>query len=98
MLRIPCPICGLRDEPEFIFGGPAHVTRPRFDCSDAEWANYLYGRENPKGMHHERWCHRYGCGRWFNVARQTVTHEFLAVYQMGERTPAPADVEDNRPA
>ena len=49
--------------------------------------DYLFNRENPKGIHHERWCHSYGCGQWFNLARSTVTHEILAVYKMGEKAP-----------
>jgi heterotetrameric sarcosine oxidase delta subunit len=87
MLRIPCPYCGVRDEPEFTFGGPSHVTRPAFEVTDAVWADYLFSRDNPKGIHYERWGHAYGCGRWFNVARHTVTHEILAVYRMGEGPP-----------
>ncbi len=31
--------------------------------------------------------HKYGCGRWFNVARDTVTHEIHAVYKMGLAKP-----------
>ena len=88
MLRIDCPFCGLRDEFEFTFGGPAHVTRPELSSSDAEWTHYLFNRENPKGVNYERWLHAFGCGQWFNVARHTVTHEILAVYKMGEPKPA----------
>jgi sarcosine oxidase delta subunit len=44
-------------------------------------------RDNPKGIHYEHWLHAYGCGRRFNVARHTVTHEILAVYRMGDRKP-----------
>jgi heterotetrameric sarcosine oxidase delta subunit len=87
MLRISCPYCGLRDEPEFLFGGPSHVTRPPSDATDAEWTDYLFNRENPKGVHYERWLHAFGCQRWFNVARQTTTHHILAVYRMGEPPP-----------
>ena len=87
MLRIPCPYCGLRDEPEFIFGGPSHVTRPDFEVTDAVWTDYLFNRDNPKGIHLERWAHVYGCGRWFNLARHTVTHEIVAAYRMGESPP-----------
>lgn len=87
MLSIPCPWCGPRDEPEFTYGGEAHVVRPAHDVDDAGWARYLFQRENPKGMHHERWCHTQGCGQWFNVARDTVTHEILAVYRMDEARP-----------
>ncbi len=87
MLRITCPWCGTRDELEFSFGGEAHRTRPTPDASDAEWSDYLFNKENPKGIHYERWMHRYGCGRWFNVARDTVTHEIHAVYKMDAPKP-----------
>lgn len=87
MLRIPCPYCGVRDEPEFIFGGPSHVTRPAFEVDDATWTEYLFARDNPAGLHFERWLHAYGCGLWFNVARNTLTHEFMVAYAMGEPKP-----------
>jgi sarcosine oxidase, subunit delta len=89
LLRIPCPYCGVRDEPEFIFGGPSHVTRPPFDVDDVTWTDYLYARENPVGLHFERWLHAYGCGLWFNVARDTLTHELVAAYPMGDSKPDP---------
>jgi len=88
MLQIPCPYCGVRDEPEFTFGGQAHLSRPPLSASDAEWTGYLFHRDNPKGPHYERWLHAYGCGRWFNIARNTVTHDVLAVYRVGEPKPA----------
>lgn len=88
MLRIPCPWCGLRDEPEFTYGGEAHLSRPGADCDDATWARHLYVRENPKGTHFERWCHTFGCGQWFNVARDTVTHEIHAAYRIDEPRPS----------
>jgi len=87
MLRIPCPYCGVRDEPEFTFGGPSHVTRPPPDADDATWTSYLFTRENPAGVHLERWLHTYGCGRWFNVARDTSTHAILKSYAMGDPAP-----------
>jgi len=87
MLRLNCPWCGTRDELEFACGGEAHVTRPTIDADDAVWADYLFNKENSMGIHYEQWMHRFGCGRWFNVARDTVTHEILAVYEMGEAKP-----------
>lgn len=74
MLRIECPWCGPRDEVEFRFGGEAHVVRPGFDCSDAEWADYLFARANPRGPSDERWLHVHGCRRWFNLQRDTASH------------------------
>jgi len=90
MLLITCPHCGPRDESEFSYGNEAHIARPvnSETLSDAEWADYLFMRKNPKGVHFERWNHTRGCRRWFNVARHTVTHEILAVYRMGEQPPA----------
>lgn len=88
MMRIPCPNCGPRPESEFRCGGTTGIARPPLDCSDAEWTEYLYFRANPKGAHDERWCHGFGCGQWFNLRRDTVTHEVLAVYGIAE---PPAD-------
>jgi sarcosine oxidase subunit delta len=87
MLRLACPHCGTRDEVEFHCGGDSHVERPKPDVSDTEWADYLFNRDNPKGLHFERWCHVFGCGQWFNVARYTFTHEIHGVYRMGEAAP-----------
>src|SRR3546814_9975226 len=78
MLLIDCPFCGPRAEIEFRCGGESHIQRPgpHDRVSDAEWADYLFNRENPKGEHRERWFHSAGCRRWFNAARDTVTHQF----------------------
>jgi sarcosine oxidase, subunit delta len=93
MLLIHCPWCGARDEIEFRCGGEAHIARPKDPdaVSDADWADYLFMRANPKGLHRERWVHAMGCRRWFNVLRHTVTHQILAVYRMGEPPPADKD-------
>jgi sarcosine oxidase subunit delta len=89
MLLIPCPWCGERAETEFRCGGEAHLVRPgqASTLSDDAWAEYLFMRSNPKGVHVERWRHVHGCGRWFNVARDTVTDAILAVYRVGEQPP-----------
>lgn len=90
MLLIACPYCGPRDEIEFRCGGQSHIIRPLETVSDAEWSDYLFTRDNPKGLHRERWLHAHGCGQWFNIARNTATHDIVAIYQMGETMPAPA--------
>lgn len=92
MLVIPCPWCGPRDEIEFRYGGEAHITRPDAAdaLSDAQWADYLYMRRNPKGPLSERWVHAAGCRRWFNLLRDTVSHRILAVYRVGDPPPAPS--------
>ncbi len=87
MMQLKCPWCGMRDESEFLWGGTTHLTRPPLTASDAEWAEYLFFRDNPKGVHFERWRHTYGCGQWFNLARHTVSHEVSSVYAMTEPPP-----------
>ena len=92
MLLIACPWCGDREEAEFHYGGQAHVPYPQDpeSLSDAEWAEYVFFRENPKGLFAERWSHAAGCRRWFNVVRDTVTSEIMAVYPAGRPRPVSA--------
>lgn len=85
MLVIPCPWCGTRNDSEFLAGGEAHVERPAGTVDDATWGDYLYFRRNAKGIQAERWFHAMGCRRWFNVVRDTVTHEVTTSYPMGVR-------------
>ncbi|WP_077490840.1 sarcosine oxidase subunit delta [Sinomonas mesophila] len=91
MLLITCPNCGPRDETEFHYGGQAHVAYPEnpSELNDAEWAKYLFYRENTKGLFAERWVHTAGCRKWFNALRDTVTYEFKSVYT-GAAPAAPA--------
>lgn len=90
MLLIECPFCGPRAEIEFHCGGEAHIARPADPdaLSDAQWADYLFMRTNPRGVHYERWWHRHGCRRWFNLARHTATDRILAVYPAGAPRPS----------
>jgi heterotetrameric sarcosine oxidase delta subunit len=92
VLLIRCPWCGPRDEIEFRYGGQAHVAYPSDAdaLTDAEWADYLFMRENPKGDWAERWFHAAGCRRWFDAVRSTATNEFreLGAGEVpGDRTP-----------
>ena len=94
MLLIECPYCGERPEPEFVYGGQAHVARPRVpaEASAEVWARYVYLRDNSRGVHAERWRHTHGCGRFFNALRDTTSDQFVATYKVGEAPPSPAQV------
>jgi sarcosine oxidase subunit delta len=89
MLLIHCPYCGERPEIEFRYAGEAHVARPLTpsDKDDRAWSDYLYMRTNPKGLHYERWRHNYGCARFFNAVRHTVSDRIIATYKAGEPRP-----------
>jgi len=89
VLLIECPYCGERPEPEFVYGGQAHIARARdpAQVSPQQWARFLYLRDNKRGVHAERWRHTHGCARFFNCLRDTVSDKILVTYKMGEPKP-----------
>ena len=94
MLLLTCPYCGVTaEETEFHAGGEAHLKRFGPGSSDEEFETYLFQRENPKGVHFERWRHAYGCGKWFHAARCTVTLEVFGTYG-AQVTEPPADIKE----
>ena len=84
MLLIECPWCGPRAETEFSYGGEAGIVRPADPdaLSDAEWADYLFFRANPRGAHRELWNHSAGCRRWFGIERDTVTYRIERSFRL----------------
>ena len=78
-----------RPEAEFRHAGEAHIARPADPAAvdDGAWADFLYHRANLRGVHAERWRHVHGCGRFFNVLRDTVSERILASYKPGEARP-----------
>ena len=94
MLILTCPCCGQTgEETEFHGGGEAHLTRFGPGSTDDDFEGYLFTRENPKGVHFERWRHVYGCGKWFHAARCTSTLEVFGTYP-AQTTQPPKDICD----
>ncbi|HAV07806.1 MAG TPA: sarcosine oxidase subunit delta [Rhodobacteraceae bacterium] len=94
MLILTCPYCGVSgEETEFHAGGEAHLKRFTSGSSDAEFDGYMFLRENPKGVHFERWRHVYGCGKWFHAARCTTTLEVFGTYSAQTYEP-PQEIKD----
>lgn len=97
MLLIPCPYCGPRAETEFAHGGEAHLARPDPEgADDRTWAEHLFHRTNAKGWMRERWRHTAGCGRWFNLCRNTATQAVGPAYEIGA-PPPPFPADDRAP-
>jgi len=81
MLILECPYCGVKgEETEFAPGGEAHLKRFGPGSSEDDFNAYLFRKENPKGVHFERWRHANGCGKWFHAARCTMTLEVFGTY------------------
>ena len=94
MLILTCPCCGVSgEETEFHPGGEAHISRAGPGSTDDAFSAYLFDRQNPKGVHFERWRHVYGCGKWFHVARCTATLEVFGSYP-AQVTAPPDDILD----
>ena len=94
MLMLTCPYCGITaDETELQPGGAAHIQREGPGASDETFEGYLFLRDNPKGVHFERWRHAYGCGKWFLAARCTVTMEVFGTYPAQTSEPPRALVD-----
>ena len=88
MLYIHCPHCGeLRSEEEFHAAGEAHIPRPLDPaaCSDAAWGDYVFFRDNPRGLRPELWVRASACRQYFNATRNTETYEILETYPIGEQ-------------
>ena len=92
MLVLTCPECGFTaEETEFHCGGEAHLQRYGPGSTDGDFESYLFLRKNSKGVHFDRWRHVNGCGKWFHVARCTVTLEVFGSYSCRTLTP-PDDI------
>ncbi|UQR61559.1 sarcosine oxidase subunit delta [Bradyrhizobium sp. C-145] len=74
-MRIACPHCGLRDVQEFVYLGDARPQRPDgLAATEAAMFEYVYLRDNPRGLLEELWYHGVGCRAWLVVRRDTLTH------------------------
>ena len=91
MLTLKCPYCGVdADETELAPGGQAHLKRETVGSPDADFETYLFQRDNPRGVHFERWRHAFGCGKWFLAARDTLTLEVFGTYPAQTKKPPKA--------
>ena len=50
--------------------------------TDREWGEYVFMRENKRGLHKEQWLHA-GCRRWFKATRDTVTYDIKGYEKFG---------------
>ena len=103
-MPIDCPYCGLRPIEEFAMRGDAGKLRP--DSVDltamdnelaAQWHDYVYLRDNPKGLIEEYWHHVAGCRSWLVVTRNTATHDVASVVSASEHTKAKRSTDGHSP-
>lgn len=80
-MRIRCPYCGERSLDEFAFHGDAAPLRPdgSSDSDTKRFYEYVFERDNRRGVNEELWQHLAGCRAWLVVKRDVVTHEIFDV-------------------
>ena len=79
MKLLNCPINGIRPISEFVYGGTYRDMPNPDDMSDAEWASYVYNRNNAPGIKKEWWYHS-PSGTWFIAERNTMSDEVMDTY------------------
>jgi sarcosine oxidase subunit delta len=88
MKLIPCPLNGLRPADEFIYAGEVRSAPDAAQCSDAEWARYVFNRTGVPGIKREWWCHT-PSGYWFILERDTATDQIHRSYPPSQLTVQP---------
>ncbi len=79
MKLMNCPLNGLRNISEFIYGGEVRQMPDPTSCSDQEWADYVFVHDNQIEVIKEWWLHA-ASGYWFIAERHTGTDEILCTY------------------
>ena len=83
MKLLRCPLNGLRNISEFLYGGEVHpLTDPSHHGARA-WAEQVFFDDNAAGLVLEWWCHR-PTSYWFIAERDTLTDQVLRTFASSE--------------
>lgn len=83
MKMMNCPLNGPRNISEFVHGGEVRQMPDPNQCSDREWAEYVFYHDNGIGIITEWWLHA-PSGYWFIAERHTATDNILKTYDPSE--------------
>ncbi|MFT4746698.1 MAG: sarcosine oxidase subunit delta [Bermanella sp.] len=78
-----CPLNGPRNISEFVYGGEVTDMPDPNNCSDAEWADYVFYSDNNIGVVREWWLHA-ATSFWFIAERHTGTDNVVRTYNASE--------------
>jgi sarcosine oxidase subunit delta len=79
MKIMQCPLNGPRNMQEFAWGGELVEMPDPDNCSDEQWAGYVFLENNFKGVIREWWCHL-PTNYWFIAERDTASDTILCTY------------------
>lgn len=83
MKIMACPLNGPRNISEFVYGGEVRPMPDPNQCTDKEWANYVFYHKNGIGIVQEWWLHA-PSGYWFIAERHTASDEIIKTYDPSE--------------
>ena len=78
-----CPLNGPRNITEFVCGGEVTDMPDPANCSENEWADYIFMDDNTMDVVKEWWLHT-PSSYWFIAERDTVTDVILRTWDAGE--------------
>jgi sarcosine oxidase subunit delta len=79
MKQLRCPLNGIRPVSEFAYGGELRAMPNPDECTDEQWADYVFNRSGVPGVKCEWWCH-IASGYWFIAERDTLTDNVLRTF------------------
>jgi sarcosine oxidase subunit delta len=82
MKQFTCPLNGLRNIDEFVYGGPVK-TIPEPDAPPETWADYAFIEDNSGGRLFEWWLH-VPSAFWFIAERDTTRDEVFRTMTVAE--------------
>lgn len=82
MKILTCPLNGLRNISEFVYGGEVVDMPDPNRCSADEWADYVFLENNTAGVVREWWYHA-PTAYWFIAERDTVSEQVIRTYDAG---------------
>ncbi|TXR53169.1 sarcosine oxidase subunit delta [Reinekea thalattae] len=83
MKIMPCPLNGPRNISEFVYGGEVTDMPEPNQCSDQQWAEYVFYSDNQIGVVREWWLHA-PSNYWFIAERHTQSDEIIRSYDASE--------------
>jgi sarcosine oxidase, subunit delta len=83
MKIMPCPLNGPRNISEFAYGGEVEDMPDPATCSDEEWSDFVFFRNNAATVVREWWYHT-PTSYWFIAERDTRTDEIVRTYPASE--------------
>lgn len=78
-----CPLNGPRNISEFSYGGEVRDMPDQNSCSDEEWADYVFNKDNQISIVREWWMHT-PSSYWFIAERHTASDDIIRSYDAKE--------------